>query len=251
MDVSVAVEVGMFAALVIFFSNVTTSTYVRAVTAGSPLIDPNFLASRSLLLLPEAAEGQGGFRVVPMRASVLDESKRREMEAIKKLSELNVSSLSSFDGDLNDTENSVSDSSSSSEGSSSGEDKRTSSFDLQVPPATVYLEVTGSLLFGALDLFEEALEAAAEAPDEHWALKCIILDLSHVSVVDASGLEVLEEQFEGLKKRNITLVLTGLSRQPLKMLARAGFLDHIGRKCVVRTLQEAVDKASELATARS
>ena len=176
-----------------------------------------------------------------MRDSILDEKRRREVEAIKMLDD---SSLSSFDGDLND---SGLDSSSSS--SSSGDETRSSSFDLQVPPATAYLEVTGSLLFGALDLFEEALEAAAAAPSigsSHSGLKCIILDLSHVSVVDASGLEVLEEQLHRLKKQNVQLVLTGLSRQPLKMLARSGFLDQIGRKFIVRTLEEAVVKASEL-----
>ena len=228
MDVSVAVEVGMFAALVMFYSSVTSSTYVRAVTEGEPLIDPNFLTSRSLVLVPKSGLGEG-FRVVPMK---------EEIEAIKTLSELNVASMSSFDGDLEDQ--------GSGSSGSSGEDGRKTSFDLQVPPRTAYLEVTGSLLFGALDLFEEALEGAAEHTPPTSSLRCIILDLSHVSVVDASGLEVLEEQLERLRKQKIQLVLTGLSRQPLKMLSRSGFLDHLDRRNVVRTLEEAVSKASGL-----
>ena len=56
----------------------------------------------------------------------------------------------------------------------------------------------------------------------------ICLDMAHVSVVDVSGLEVLEEQLERLSHAGKALVVCGLSRQPLRMMARAGFLDQVG-----------------------
>ena len=48
----------------------------------------------------------------------------------------------------------------------------------------------------------------------------VLLDLSHVSVIDVSGLEVMEEQFKGLGAAGKKLVLCGLSRQPLRMLSK-------------------------------
>ena len=54
-------------------------------------------------------------------------------------------------------------------------------------------------------------------------VQVVLLDMSHVSVVDVSGLEVMEEQFKGLSAAGKQLVLCGLSRQPLRMLSRCIF----------------------------
>ena len=53
----------------------------------------------------------------------------------------------------------------------------------------------------------------------------MVLDMSHVSVLDVSGLEVMEEEYHKLRKGGKHLVLCGLTRQPLRMMCRAGFLD--------------------------
>ena len=73
-----------------------------------------------------------------------------------------------------------------------------------------------------------------------------MLDVSHVSVVDVSGLEVMEEQYAKLYTKGKQLVLCGLSRQPLRVLSKSGFLDHIGRANVCRSADEAVYRAREL-----
>lgn len=52
--------------------------------------------------------------------------------------------------------------------------------------------------------------------------------MSHVNAVDVSGLELLEEAQRHLATAGKALVLCGLTRQPLRMMARAGFLDVVG-----------------------
>ena len=69
--------------------------------------------------------------------------------------------------------------------------------------------------------------------------------MSHVSVVDVSGLEVMEEQYAKLQAKGKLLVLCGLSRQPLRVLSKSKFLDHIGRENVCRSVEEAVYRAKE------
>ena len=54
-----------------------------------------------------------------------------------------------------------------------------------------------------------------------------MLNLSRVPVVDVSGLEVLEESAAELERAGKGLVVCGLTRQPLRMMARAGFLDMV------------------------
>ena len=74
----------------------------------------------------------------------------------------------------------------------------------------------------------------------------VLLDMQHVMVMDVSGLEVMEEQYKGLARAGKKLVLCGLSGQPLRMLSRAGFLDHVGRANICRGVEEAVDRAEHL-----
>jgi anti-anti-sigma factor len=58
-------------------------------------------------------------------------------------------------------------------------------------------------------------------------VECVVLSMAHVSSVDVSGLEVLQEQHKRLTQAGKGLVLCGLTRQPLRMLSRAGFLDEV------------------------
>eukprot|EP00198_Chlamydomonas_reinhardtii_P008305 XP_001697642.1 sulfate transporter [Chlamydomonas reinhardtii] len=92
-----------------------------------------------------------------------------------------------------------------------------------VPAGVVYVEVTGSLLFGAGEMLEKAVAATHTADP----VQVLVLNLSRVPVVDVSGLEVLEESAAELERAGKGLVVCGLTRQPLRMMARAGFLDMV------------------------
>ena len=70
--------------------------------------------------------------------------------------------------------------------------------------------------------------------------------MSHVSVIDVSGLEVMEEQHSKLHAKGKKLVICGLSRQPLRVLSKSRYLDQIGRANVCRSAEEALYRAKEL-----
>ncbi|PNH02452.1 putative sulfate transporter yvdB, partial [Tetrabaena socialis] len=98
----------------------------------------------------------------------------------------------------------------------------------------------------------------------------LVLNLSRVPVVDVSGLEVLEGAAATLAGVGKRLVLCGLTRQPLRMMARAGFLDQapsssrscrpdtrakghlgeVGRENVCRSVEAALERAATVVAAK-
>ncbi|PNH02451.1 putative sulfate transporter yvdB [Tetrabaena socialis] len=92
-------------------------------------------------------------------------------------------------------------------------------------------------------------------------VEVLVLNLSRVPVVDVSGLEVLEGAAATLAGVGKRLVLCGLTRQPLRMMARAGFLDQaraagggdkgrVGRENVCRSVEAALERAATVVAAK-
>ena len=104
---------------------------------------------------------------------------------------------------------------------------------------------TGALLFGAGEKLEHCLELAGAKDD----VRVVVLDMSNVTVMDSSGLEVIEEQLKRLKAVGKHLLMCGLHRQPLRTLVRAGFVEHLGRANVFRSSKDALVAAARLVVA--
>jgi sulfate permease, SulP family len=71
----------------------------------------------------------------------------------------------------------------------------------------------GPLFFGFARAFQEAAE---KLPD----IKMVVLRMNDVPYIDQSGLYALEEVIRTLEKRSIQVVITGLKKQPIRMLRR-------------------------------
>ncbi len=71
----------------------------------------------------------------------------------------------------------------------------------------------GPLFFGFARAFQEA---ADKLPD----IKLVVLRMNDVPHIDQSGLYALEEVISTLEKRDIQVVITGLKKQPYRMLHR-------------------------------
>ena len=110
---------------------------------------------------------------------------------------------------------------------------------LEQVPGVFCICVTGTLLFGAGEKLERALEHAGAKDDVH----VVVLDMSNVTVIDSSGLEVIEEQLKRLKVAGKHLLVCG---QPLRTLERAGFVEHLGRADVFRSSRDALVAAARL-----
>ncbi|XP_020535238.1 probable sulfate transporter 3.4 isoform X2 [Jatropha curcas] len=88
---------------------------------------------------------------------------------------------------------------------------------------------------------EERIKANNES-----ALKCIILDMTAVTAIDTTGIELLSELRKMLEKRSLQLVLANPVGSVIEKLQKSGKLDSFGLNGVYLTVGEAVDDLSAL-----
>ncbi|WP_029525785.1 SulP family inorganic anion transporter [Polaromonas glacialis] len=81
----------------------------------------------------------------------------------------------------------------------------------------------GSLFFGAVAKIDPILNVVESAPQG----MTIRLDVQSLQVLDASGLDVLEQLQKAISSRGGRLVLAGLNAQPRQVMERSGFLAHV------------------------
>jgi SulP family sulfate permease len=77
----------------------------------------------------------------------------------------------------------------------------------------------GALFFGAVKLVE-AIEDKISTPT-------LVLDLKNVIYIDSSGADALMNLIETCRKKQVQLIVCGLTHQPLDMAQRSGMLGHI------------------------
>lgn len=79
--------------------------------------------------------------------------------------------------------------------------------------------------------------------------RILVLDFSAVSAIDESGALMLKRLAFDLQMEGRSLYIAGLGRMPLRMLARLGVLEAIGRRRVSFSVEAALRRAYEEATA--
>jgi SulP family sulfate permease len=107
----------------------------------------------------------------------------------------------------------------------------------EIPEGVRVYRIFGPFLFGAAEKMEDAMESIEEQP------KVLILRLHLVPAMDATALNALESVVERLQKHGGAVILSGLHRQPLDMLRKAGFIDVIGRANLVAHFDDALVRA--------
>ena len=85
-----------------------------------------------------------------------------------------------------------------------------------VPPGVLVYEVAGPMFFGA------AHKAMSTIRADRSDAQIVVIDMRSVPVLDMTGLVNLESALNRLVKQNIYVVLGGVQRQPLEVMARAG-----------------------------
>lgn len=110
----------------------------------------------------------------------------------------------------------------------------------EIPEGVLVYRIFGPFLFGAAEKMEDAIERVEELP------KVLILRLHLVSAMDATALNALESVIERFQKHGGTVILSGLHRQPLDMLRKAGFVQIIGRPNLVAHFDDALVRAREI-----
>jgi SulP family sulfate permease len=110
----------------------------------------------------------------------------------------------------------------------------------EIPEGVLVYRIFGPFLFGAAEKMEDAIERVEELPI------VLILRLHLVSAMDATALNALESVIERFQKHGGTVILSGLHRQPLDMLRKAGFVNVIGRRNLVAHFDDALARAKEI-----
>lgn len=110
----------------------------------------------------------------------------------------------------------------------------------ELPEGVVAYRIFGPFLFGAAEKMEDALERLGQPP------KVLILRLHLVTAMDATGLNALESIVERIKKQGGTVILSGIHRQPLELIRKAGFVEVIGRENFCATYDDSLRRAREL-----
>jgi SulP family sulfate permease len=108
-----------------------------------------------------------------------------------------------------------------------------------LPKSVLVYEVAGPLFFGAA---QKAMSALHRVPS---GIKVVLLDLSSVPAMDATGLVSLETAVERLQALGVFVVLAGVQAQPLDVLAKSGVHRRQDRIAVFESMEDAVVAARE------
>ncbi len=111
--------------------------------------------------------------------------------------------------------------------------------DLRLPPSVEVYEISGPLFFGAAQKAMATLEIIGEGT------RTVIVDMSGVNAIDATGLVALESAVQTLASRKCPTILTKVQPQPKEVLRRANLKESsLVYNC--DSLLEAVDLAERL-----
>lgn len=116
--------------------------------------------------------------------------------------------------------------------------------NLEVPPGVDVFEIYGSLFFGAIERFKDAMRLVERRPT------VLIIRMRDVVSIDASGLQTMEELLESCNKRNIALLLSAVAPQPLAAMRQSGLFTRLGEANVLGNIFDALGRAKTIVAER-
>ena len=108
----------------------------------------------------------------------------------------------------------------------------------QLPPHINVYEISGPLFFGAAD--EIGRIVARERAT------CLILRMRSVPSMDSTAMNAMNDLLKRCQKKGITLILSHVNPQPMKVMEKAGYVDKVGRENFCENIDAAIAKAEEL-----
>lgn len=107
-----------------------------------------------------------------------------------------------------------------------------------VPKNTNVFEINGPMFFGAADKF---MAIVAETSEE-----VVILRMRTVPALDATAYQTFMNIYKICKANNITLILSHVNEQPMRVLEKGGFIQLIGEENICKNIDEALIRAQEI-----
>ncbi len=107
-----------------------------------------------------------------------------------------------------------------------------------VPSGTLVYEIDGPMFFGVADNFLEI-----SVKDD---TKVLILRMRSVPAMDITALQSLEKVYDKCKKNDVTVILSHVNEQPMKVMEKAGFAQKIGADNFCENIDAALLRAEKL-----
>lgn len=108
----------------------------------------------------------------------------------------------------------------------------------QLPSSINVYEISGPLFFGAAGIIGQI------AVKDH--AKCLILRMRSVPALDSTALNALTELYDNCTRKKITLILSHVNQQPMKVMEKAGFAQKIGSENICDNINAAIARAEAL-----
>jgi SulP family sulfate permease len=109
-----------------------------------------------------------------------------------------------------------------------------------IPEGVLVYRIFGPFFFGAAEKMEDALLRVDRLP------RVLVLRMHLVPAMDTTALNALESVVERMQAAGGTVVLSGTHRQPLQMLAKAGFVEKVGRANLCAHFDDALTRARQI-----
>lgn len=110
-----------------------------------------------------------------------------------------------------------------------------------IPAGVNVFEINGPLFFGAINKFQHAMNII-EKP-----ARVLILRMSKVPIIDATGIQALKKVSEAVKKKGTKLVLSEVGSDQVRSELRKSRLQfRIGKANITNTFEQAVKRTNEI-----
>ena len=107
-----------------------------------------------------------------------------------------------------------------------------------IPAHTMVYEITGPIFFGAADKVSGILTGSDN--------KVIILRMRSVPAIDATGIHSFETIIKTCRKNDITLIMSHVNEQPMKVFTKAGMVEEIGAENFCANIDDALARAAAI-----
>lgn len=107
-----------------------------------------------------------------------------------------------------------------------------------IPPSVEVYEINGPFFFGMVSTFLETMSNVENNP------KARILRMRHVSSIDATALNALRQVTLQSKRRNVVIILSGVSKKLLNLLEKSDIVGLIGRENILPNIDKAIMRSS-------
>jgi len=108
----------------------------------------------------------------------------------------------------------------------------------KIPEHTAVIDIDGPIFFASSDKFNSV--------PMYEGVTVMILRMQKVQAMDISAIRTLTAGLNACREQNVTLLLSHVNEQPMKVMKKAGFILELGEENILTNIDEALERAEKL-----